>query len=181
MLWAEPPEVLLTGQIHHLIKRAQTVGLVAWTIKDPVSSLTYTKMFKHFKARAEDYYFQESAKTSQLIIYNTKKIHNELMLPWVKCALVEECINPTGAQNVACDYERKPLFKYSGCHKYDMSALNVILGKIFQDFPEYTTSEKIFGVPTRVVMPHITEGAQMYVSNNYTTNYTERLRLNQIP
>ncbi|XP_076086131.1 uncharacterized protein LOC143056850 [Mytilus galloprovincialis] len=180
VLWAEPPEVLLTGQINHLIKKAQTLGLVAWTIKDPVSSLTYTKMLKHFKVKIEDYYFKESAKTSQLIVFDTEKIHKELMLPWVKCALVEECISPTGAQNTACNYERKPLFKYSGCHKYDMSAFDVILGKIFKHSQEYAVEERVFGVP-KIVVPQNTENYQMYVSHNVTTDYIERTRLVQIP
>ena len=41
---------------------------------------------------------------------------------------------------------RKPLFKYSGCHYYDMSALNVILGRVF-DFDEraYAAKDAIFG------------------------------------
>lgn len=180
VLWMEPPEVLLTGQIFHLIKRAQDVGLMAWTIKDPVSSLTYTKMLKHFKVRIEDYYFQESAKTSQLILFNTEKIHKELMLPWVKCALVEECISPTGAQNTACNYERRPLFKYSGCHKYDMSAFNVILGKMFSDVTVYMTTERVFGIP-KIVIPQTWDYKHMNVNQNTTTNYTERTRLNQIP
>lgn len=180
VLWMEPPEVLLTGQIIHLIKHAQDVGLMAWTIKDPVSSLTYTKMLKHFKVRIDDYYFRESAKTSQLILFNTEKIHKELMLPWVKCALVEECISPTGAQNTACNYERRPLFKYSGCHKYDMSAFNVILGKMFSDVSVYMTTERVFGVP-KIVIPHTLDYKHINVNQNTTTNYTERTRLNQIP
>lgn len=70
----------------------------------------------------------------------------QIMLPWVKCALLEDCINPTGAQNVGCNFMRKPLFKYSGCHYYDMSALNVILGRVF-DFDEraYAAKDAIFG------------------------------------
>lgn len=68
------------------------------------------------------------------------------MLPWVKCALMEECINPTGAQDYGCNFLRKPLFLYSGCHHYDMSALNIILGQLF-DFDErpYASKEVIFG------------------------------------
>lgn len=181
VMWAEPPEVLLTGQINHLIKSAQNVGLVVWTIQDPVSSLTYTKMLKHFQVRIDDYYFQESAKTSQLIIFNIEKIHKELMLPWVKCALVEECISPTGAQNTACNYDRKPLFKYSGCHKYDMSAFNVILGKVFQDVNVYKTAEHIFGIPKTAIPYTVDYKNNAYVTPNITTSYSQRTRLNQIP
>jgi hypothetical protein len=68
------------------------------------------------------------------------------MLPWVKCALLEDCINPMGAQNVGCNFVRKPLFKYSGCHYYDMAALNVILGALFQyEETPYAGKDAIFG------------------------------------
>jgi len=69
------------------------------------------------------------------------------MLPWIKCALVEECISPTGSQNSGgyCS-EKRPRYLYSGCHHYEQSALNLILGKVF-DFIEspYTTETMVFG------------------------------------
>jgi hypothetical protein len=69
------------------------------------------------------------------------------MLPWVKCALSSDCINPVGASNTICT-DRKPLFLYRGCHKYDVAALNIILGQVFPyDESDYKTKEKIFGVP----------------------------------
>ncbi|KAK0061183.1 hypothetical protein Bpfe_009344 [Biomphalaria pfeifferi] len=80
------------------------------------------------------------------MVFNTEKVSKDVMLPWVKCALMEECISPPGAQDSGCNYFRKPLFKYTGCHKYDMSALNVILGIAFKfDEEPYTNREKLFG------------------------------------
>lgn len=68
------------------------------------------------------------------------------MLPWVKCALLEECISPPGAQNSGCNYFRKPLFRYTGCHRYDMSSLNIILGLAFKfDELPYTSKARVFG------------------------------------
>ena len=84
--------------------------------------------------------------TDHLVLYNTKKLHKELMLPWVECALKEDCIYPTGAQNVGCNADRKPLYTYSGCHYFATSALNVILGLMFDyDDSPYTVQQKIFG------------------------------------
>ena len=34
-----------------------------------------------------------------------------------------------------CNLDKKPAFRYSGCHAYEVSALNVVLGKVF-DFDE---------------------------------------------
>ena len=30
-----------------------------------------------------------------------------------------------------CRFDKKPAFRYSGCHAYEVSALNVVLGKMF--------------------------------------------------
>ena len=68
------------------------------------------------------------------------------MLPWIKCALVEECISPTGSQTGYC-IRKKPRYLYTGCHHYEQSAFNLILGKAFSfDETPYACEDKVFGV-----------------------------------
>lgn len=33
-----------------------------------------------------------------------------------------------GAQSGGCRYNKKPQYRYSGCHAYDASAFNIVLG-----------------------------------------------------
>lgn len=33
-----------------------------------------------------------------------------------------------GAQSNGCRFNKKPLYRYSGCHNYDVSAFNIVLG-----------------------------------------------------
>ncbi|XP_062594312.1 uncharacterized protein LOC134255794 isoform X1 [Saccostrea cucullata] len=148
VIWVEPSGYsFISGDIRPLLKKAQENGIVAWTSKDPVSTITYDKMYKYFKASADQYYFLETAQANPLILHNTEKLHSKVMLPWVKCALSSDCLNPVGASNTGCT-DRKPLYLYRGCHKYDVAALNIILGQVFQyDESPYKTKEKIFGIP----------------------------------
>jgi hypothetical protein len=37
----------------------------------------------------------------------------------------------SGAQSNGCKYNKKPQYRYSGCHGYDESAFNIILGLEF--------------------------------------------------
>ena len=46
----------------------------------------------------EPYKFQHMVDMQALLLYNTRKIRDELMIPWVKCALTSDCIEPIGAQ-----------------------------------------------------------------------------------
>ncbi|KAL8574867.1 hypothetical protein ACOMHN_044889 [Nucella lapillus] len=146
VIWADEGRYFQKGNLTSILTQARKVGVVAWTIADPTSAITHPKMFDFFKTRQELYYFHRAVETSHMVIYNSPSVKLQVMLPWVKCALLEDCINPTGAQSVGCNFMRKPLFKYSGCHYYDMSALNVILGPLFEfDERSYAAKEPVFG------------------------------------
>lgn len=65
------------------------------------------------------------------------------MLPWVKCILHAYCISPPGAQSSGCRFDKKPLFRYSGCHAYDSAALNVVLGLAYPLHQPYISRSPI--------------------------------------
>ena len=114
-----------------VLTKVDDVGLAAWPIPPPTSALTHHSMFRYFKTTPENYYFHRMVEPGKLVLYNTELIHEGLMLPWVKCALDLECIAPRGSSRLGCNFNRKPRYLYAGCHRYDMSALNVILGLLF--------------------------------------------------
>jgi len=48
-----------------------------------------------------------------------------------------------------CDLTRRPRYRYSGCHRYDSSAFNVILGQMFYyDDSGYIPAQLIFHLET---------------------------------
>jgi len=57
----------------------------------------------------------------------------KVIQPWVDCALHQECIAPAGATLFGCygDDSKYKDGRYIGCHRFDQSALNVILAKEF--------------------------------------------------
>ena len=58
---------------------------------------------------------------------------SKILEPWVDCALHKECIAPEGAQLIFCKEVKETDAKgaYRGCHRYDQSALNMILAREF--------------------------------------------------
>ena len=52
---------------------------------------------------------------------------DNLLSRWVDCAMHVECIAPKGATLFGCNFRTKPDYAYVGCHRYDQSALNVII------------------------------------------------------
>ena len=83
--------------------------------------------------------FLPMVEMNRLLLWNTLEVHQQIMLPWVQCVLTPECIHPIGAQSEGCRFNKKPQYRYSGCHAYDSSALNVVLGLTYKfDETNYT-------------------------------------------
>lgn len=123
--------VFTTSEIRSILNQAEKQGLSSWTINLPTSALTHPRMFDYFNTKQEKFFFHRMIQPNHIVIYNINSIHFGVMFPWVKCALIQSCIAPYGAQNSGCRFDKKPLYRYTGCHRYDASALNVILGLMF--------------------------------------------------
>lgn len=129
---------------------SQGSGILTWSMpmKNAVSSLTHKKMFEYFHTKAENFLFLEMVSPEVLLVVNKRDIHQDVMLPWVQCALTQDCIVPIGAQSGGCKFNKKPQYRYSGCHSYDASALNIILGVKFKldgsQYTHYESESKLF-------------------------------------
>ena len=125
-------------------------GVRTWPLIHPASHLptaahTHPDMFKAFHTHKHLYDFHQMSEGGVLLLFNTDQVHNELMKPWVTCALTQGCISPVGAQESGCRYDKKPLFRYTGCHLYDTSAFNIALGLMFgQDSTPHLSSTSPF-------------------------------------
>ena len=53
-------------------------------------------MFEYFKAARESFYFVPAVEPDRLIVFNTKRVHENIMYPLIKCVLVRSCILPIG-------------------------------------------------------------------------------------
>ena len=100
-------------------------GIAAWRMKEnrPTTSMTHPNMFgrlhvwpskdapstgdtkpyntiKKDDEIIESYRFQHMVDMQGLLMYNTQNVRDDLMIPWIKCALTPDCIEPIGAQGI---------------------------------------------------------------------------------
>lgn len=167
-LFLESDHRLVTGHLEPLIHQALGgSGVVSWATHYATSSLTHPKMFDYFHTSAESFLFLPMVESTMLLFYNLPGVHNGLMLPWVQCALTQDCVLPVGAQSGGCRFNKKPQYRYSGCHWYDGSALNIVLGLKF-GFDEgrytYRGHEKFF----RKVGPDVVAAEMAGLDGNAT-------------
>lgn len=106
-----------------------TLGILGWTTnKQAVSSRTHPKMFEYFDTNPDSFYFIPMISMNAVFFTRTPLVIEKIMLPWIKCVLTQECVCPIGAQSGGCKYNKKPQYRYSGCHGYDESAFSIVLG-----------------------------------------------------
>ena len=73
---------------------------------------------------------KENAATMWMVWVN-KTMKEKFIEPWLDCALHVECIAPKGSKRWPCGHIINHDGHYIGCHRYDQSALNLILAREF--------------------------------------------------
>lgn len=98
--------------------------------KLPVTTSTHPRMFEYFNTDADSFLFVRQITLDAIYFHHSKFLDDNILLPWIKCIFTPQCIQPIGASSNTnhCKFNKKPQYRYSGCHGYDESALNIVLG-----------------------------------------------------
>lgn len=64
-----------------------------------------------------------------MLLYRTRFVIKHVIRWWVYCALEEQCIAPD--KNRYCNLRRLNSTTHIGCHRYDQTAVNLILANVF--------------------------------------------------
>ena len=70
-----------------------------------------------------------------LILHNTARVRNYFMRHLVACAMEDYCIAPPDSK-ASCDTNLANNKRYANCHRYDESAINLILNQWHNYRPE---------------------------------------------
>ncbi|CAB0005211.1 unnamed protein product [Nesidiocoris tenuis] len=145
VLFMENDQRLTTGGINNLVNVASQRGILTWRAPVSVMAMTHPRMLRYLATTSEEsLLFTPMVDSSRLIVYNTAAVSRNILLPWVKCTLKHDCIQPLGAQSVGCRFDKKPVYRYSGCHGHDTSALSVLLGFAFKfDTDSYSIQQEV--------------------------------------
>ena len=96
---------------YHICNTTNISGITTWAIDDniPTSSQTHPKMFHYLveeKNLVENFNFQHMISLKAMLITSSKLTHSKIMNPWIKCTLIQDCIEPIGAQATGCRTKR---------------------------------------------------------------------------
>lgn len=94
--------------------------------------------------------------------------------------ITHEFLRYFSQQSSGCRFDKKPLYRYSGCHSYDLSALNVILG-IVNDFNEKSyaaeDSERFFRKYTPLDEENVSSSGLEEMTSKHSNDSTPTAKL----
>ena len=116
--------------LEHLLKfpysNAQPIGLRA-------IEFTHDGMMKYlnYPKERKDMADIESLQGGCWLLWANDLMKEKLIDPWLDCALHKECITPSGAKLLPCQFTKRHDGHYVWCHRYDQSAMNLIMAREF--------------------------------------------------
>ena len=87
--------------------------------------------YLHFPKARKDLADMYSIEATGFLMWANTIMKELLIEPWLDCALHRECIAPLGATLRPCHMTQNHDGHYIGCHRYDQSALDIILAREF--------------------------------------------------
>ena len=135
--------VRILQPVSHLLQFLQIFPFVSGpypnVYKHPVISLTHDSTISYLKinlTRAQAVKQQSfTLQGGVFCMWQTKLFRDKFLNNWVDCALHEDCLTPKGSTFDGCNFkmlsEPDHRGEYIGCHRYDQSALNLILYREF--------------------------------------------------
>ena len=117
--------------LEHLLNEFPFLGL------NPISfraiEFTHDGMIEylHYPEHRKDIAQLQTLEASCFLMRVNSVMQEKVVEPWLDCALHQECIAPKGSTKNYCSFTRVHDGHYVGCHRYDQSALNLILAREF--------------------------------------------------
>ncbi|CAH1774565.1 unnamed protein product, partial [Owenia fusiformis] len=133
VFWVDASIRIKTGGTETLWKKMKNGnGLVLFINKftNRIYAVTHIDMYEFLPADEQEMRRRNEYGCGALLIYNTKFAYEHFFKWFVLCALNAECIKPDGSKK-QCDEKQKDISAYRNCHRFDQSALNILISNMY--------------------------------------------------
>lgn len=138
IVYVEPDRFLMTKKMKDYIEHSRRYGvtIVGRKLQYSPYVVTHPEMYYFFPVDTRKLQRINMFEVNMMIMHNSQPVRHNLMRHLVACTLEEYCISPPGSQMV-CNQQMYPgSKKYANCHRYDLSAMNILLDKWFEYNPD---------------------------------------------
>ncbi|XP_048244484.1 uncharacterized protein LOC124128293 [Haliotis rufescens] len=131
LIWVDS-SIRFTNQsaIKPMLMDIQQKGMLTYRNILSTAQLTSKKTFNHFKAEPCEYADVPETTGGFLCFHNEKFIQEIIVKSWAMCAMHPNCMcSVPSRKGLYCNLKIR---KYNKCHRYDQSAMTLILAKLFR-------------------------------------------------
>lgn len=133
IIFVEPERYLHKKNMKDYIEHSRRYGITVVGRKLQYSPfvVTHPEMYYFLNVDTRKLQRVNMFDVSMIIMHNSQPVRHDFMRHLVSCTLEEYCITPPGSRQ-QCDNRLYPgSKKYANCHRYDLSAVNILLDKWF--------------------------------------------------
>ena len=134
MIWINPGVKLTSQEFGQVVHDSHDTGVyvISEEAGYSTSAVTHPGMLRFISvdgAGMEKLKKDPHLEIKAMIIHNTPEIHEHFMKHFTACAMEESCLAPYGAKwQCSFDFTGR---RYASCHRYDESAANILLKRMF--------------------------------------------------
>ncbi|KAK3604456.1 hypothetical protein CHS0354_015630 [Potamilus streckersoni] len=131
IFWINPTYQLISAELAPLVhdSHEKGVAVIAQSVSYSTFSVTHPEMLKFIKTDKAKLTYHPHLEIFAMMIHNTPEVHENIMKLFTACALEKACLAPDGAKwQCQWDFTGR---KHANCHRYDESALNILLKNMF--------------------------------------------------
>ncbi|KAL8617465.1 hypothetical protein ACOMHN_018946 [Nucella lapillus] len=134
IVYVEPERFLYANNMKHYIEHSRRRGITVVGQKLEYSPfvVTHPEMYYFFNVDTRKLQKVNMFDISMLIMHNSEPVRHEFMRYLMSCVMEEYCISPPGSKRKCNHRFYGGSKKYADCHRYEMSAVNILLNKWFQ-------------------------------------------------
>ena len=110
-------------------------------------AVTHPEMYEYLSIHLGAAKREEQREANSLFLYRTKSIFDRVIKWWVLCALEKSCIASNHNPSRRCRFKYDRFNHFVGCHRFDQSALNILLLNHFNfECRKYFTEHRILKI-----------------------------------
>ena len=145
IIWINPTLRVTSSKLSQIVHDTEESGvmLIGQTVAHTTFAVTHPSMYKYIPTDKTQLYKSPHIEMNALVIHNTINIQENFMKILTACAIEENCLSPKGSK-WDCDFDFSGKL-YANCHRYDESAVNIILKNMFGfDDSQFATGNSFF-------------------------------------
>ncbi|XP_067650031.1 uncharacterized protein [Haliotis asinina] len=141
LIWVDSSIRFHKSVIQEMLQEIETKGIMTLYGSHSVAQHTYQTMFDYFDEDACNFAHVTEKQTGLLFFKNEMFIREAVVKPWAACAMDGSCMCPTNFPSWSFGCNAK-VRRYGKCHRFEQSAMNIILAKLFRGYEETFVSSR---------------------------------------